>query len=1481
MYRPILNLVHNFVRSSTILISVISCLVLSACSGEDEQSVMPATDGVSAGMEAHHLINKNGDTIPTGIRVPLVPQAIDSRQLSEPQIIALESDLITVPTSPRRTIRSDVGTITIPNLPLKSIANGAVPADTLPAEGEVSPVIYPPPTRALPTRIKNNATVDVQFLDVDQGLLSSYIRSALEDSKGYLWIGTSYGLSRYDGNHFLHFRAQEGLNNITILDIVEDRNGNLWLGTDNGLTRYDGWNFTHYLNSKELTTLSFRAILEDRQGRLWLAAPTGLYRYETNEKGAYFIHYTTQQGLPDNNVLSLLEDRYGNIWAGTSGGGLCRIETKQGETQFYHLSTQHGLPNDVVSSILEDRSGDIWLTTNGGLCRFSPNGSTGGGVIRNFTTDDGLSDEKIWHIIEDHLGQLWLGSAGGLTLFDGNQFQHYTTKQGLSSNVVRFLLEDSKKHIWLGTGGGGMNRVNPNGFKHLMLNHFIPENEVTAMDQDASGNLWFGTNDGFYQYTDSSLYYFGHQAKLPDNEIRSLLADRRGNIWLGTKAGVSRYEPRRQRFVHYGPEQGLVHQNVKAIAEDKQGRIWLGTDHGLSCFNNDQFTNYAMESGLTSEDIHSLLIDRAGQLWIGSKGGVSSITPDAQPSDTIIHYSTNEGLAGNDINALIEDRNGNIWAGSKGAGLSRFRNGQHPLKFTNYTTQDGLSDNTIWSLIEDRDGRIWIGTERGISVLVVNENEFYTFQKEEGLKRLDFQINSILSDQQSRLWWGSRGLVQLDLDRFTLPTEAPRKLELTHIEVNNEYVDYNQLANPGYREQLSFGEQLAASYDSVVAFANYPFSLKLPHKLNHLTFHFTAINARSQEKLRYRYRLKGSGEDWTYAPHTTRVTYRNLVPGDYTFTVQAAGESGKWSEPLQYSFLVRPPWHKTGWAYALYALLTLGLFYLIYYVGQNRTRLEHALEKRKAEAIHLKELDAVKTRLYTNLTHAFRTPLTIILGMTEQVQQKADSQLMPPLNQIQRSGQELLGLVNRLLDLSKLENHTLQLDLQQGDIVSFIHYITTAFHTYASGKDLSLDFNSEMGSLIMDYDAEQIQQVMSNLISNAIKFTPPGGQISISLSQIEDQLKIQVKDTGIGIDAEELPRIFDRFYQALSTADQRRPGTGIGLAHTREVVRLMEGRVTVDSSPGQGATFSVFLPIRKNVATRKLQSGSPLEHRPVLSHHAIDTAHGAAPALSPAAERDTGSEQPLLLVIEDHPEVASYLQTCLRDHYRLAFATDGQDGIDKAIQHTPDIIISDVMMPKKNGFEVCQVLKQDERTSHIPIILLTARADADSRLTGLETGADAYLAKPFNRRELLVRLENMLGNQQKIRAHFARKFANGFTHPAINEVPPSVNEIEDSFIERVRTIVEDNYKNEDFALPQLCREMSMSRSQLYRKMKALINTSPSDFIRSYRLEKARQLLSNEETTVSEAAWQSGFKDVAHFSKLFLEAFGYSPSQERS
>ena len=581
--------------------------------------------------------------------------------------------------------------------------------------------------------------------------------------------------------------------------------------------------------------------------------------------------------------------------------------------------------------------------------------------------------------------------------------------------------------------------------------------------------------------------------------------------------------------------------------------------------------------------------------------------------------------------------------------------------------------------------------------------------------------------------------------------------------------------------------------------------------------------------------------------------YTGLPPGQYTFKVQARAPQQDWPDTFRsLSIIITPPWWANGWAYTAYFILFCGLLYTIYRYQLHR---QMARQRRLQE----REIEALRSRLYANMTHEVRTPLTVIAGMAEHIREQPEQWLQSGVDAIQRNTQRLLRLVNQLLDLSRLDSKSLPVTTIQGDVVSFLRYQTEAFHSYAEAREVQLSYQAEPGQLFMDYDPKKLEAIYTNLLSNALKFTPAGGRVEVAVQQVERQQQeyclICVSDTGPGISNAQQDFIFNRFYQADDSSTRPVEGSGIGLALTKEFVHLLGGEIEVRSQEGEGASFQVLLPIQ-----RKTHRQDPLSEASAMY----------TPANRPEPKAAENREAPLLLLVEDNPDVASYLHACLQPHYNLAFAKNGQEGLEEALRLIPDIIISDVMMPLKNGFELCEALKNDTRTSHIPIILLTARADEASRHTGLRTGADAYLTKPFNRQELYIRLQKMLELRQQLKEKYST------ANPQPDSSPPS-EDPELRFLQKLKSIILDRMSDPDFRVePDLCRAIAMSRPQLYRKLKALTGLSPSAFLRQIRMQEAQRLLLSGQYAVQQVAEKTGFRDASYFSKAYLREMGEPP-----
>ena len=990
--------------------------------------------------DSQFMVSGIGDTILTGVTVPVQGKLIKPDSVAQPKTIALRSLPKTVPAYKNV---HPVATPRVRKIPkaLKIISPGkeGVPlAKTVPARGKSVPVKQPIPELALPLKMKESAISDIQYLDLNQGMNSSYVWSVIEDSKGNLWFGTGTGgVSRYDGRYLTHYTTQEGLSNNTLRAMMEDSQGNLWFATDGGgVNKYDGIQFTHFTTAEGLSDNVIYSLLEDSHGSIWIGSRIGgVIRYDPPaEKGGIgtFTQFTEKEGLSHNTVRSIFEDSQGHLWFGTIGGGVTHYNPSEGG-RFIHYTVEEGLANNIVRSILEDKQGHLWFGTAGGLSQFQPSEDGLGELFVNYTRQQGLSDDVVWTMLKDRQENLWIGTRdGGVCKFDGKSFTHYTTREGLNNNWITSLVEDSYGNFWLGTRGGGVNRINDQSFSHFTSKEGLNNDWITTIFEDHKENLWFGSlGGGVSQYTGQHFVHFTTEQGLKNNNVRAIQEDGNGNLWFGMDGGgLYRYNSPQLLntdsekwpisgkiefakknayalgFTQWTVKEGLTHNSVWSLLVDSHDNVWAGTWFGgatrLDLGQNNQ-THFSMEEGLISNTIWSILEDRQGNIWLGTRaGGASKLASknftlgnklaEAHLEESYVtHYTTKEGLCHNSITTMLEDSRGRLWFGTDGGGLCQLDPSENPFngqsgsrkRFTHYTSEDGLSDNRVLSIIEDQKKFIWVSTQKGITVLIPSnkltslmadvpeekEYIFFSFSSGEGLKKLNFERNSACLDSKNRIWWGSTdGVTMLNLNKFELPTQAPRVV-LNHIEINDTFIDFHRLNDKAKARQHSLEEDFSHYIDGAVPFYNYPNSLELPYRFNHLSFHFSAIDwSASQQKIKYSYFLEGLDKKWSLSQRDNKVDFRNIPFGDYTFKVKAIGGAELWSEVLEYRFTILPPWWHSWWARSLYVIF--GLLSIFAYVNwrtlalkKRQKELERTVEERTTELAAQKDELAHKNEL--------------------------------------------------------------------------------------------------------------------------------------------------------------------------------------------------------------------------------------------------------------------------------------------------------------------------------------------------------------------------------------------------------------------------------------------------------------------------------------------------------------------------------------
>lgn len=1365
---------------------------------------------------------------------------------------------------------------------------------------------------------------DIRFQHIEAEEILSDNRMIFEvdqDVDGFMWFN---GV-RYDGRHARLYPGYDA-NALKISKLLEEN----WGRQVDSLYYYDPKrdsfinNFPQRFGNVGINCTN--CFVKDKSENIWMAsAEKGLFIYDPSGKSFRIARHREEEetSISSNRISGVLRDAQDRIWIGTWDAGLNLWLGKDRFRRFQSISNDPvSLFSDTIHCLKQDRAGIIWIGTSQGLCRLNP----GTKRIDRISLPD-LQGKAVNHIFVHSSGKLWLGLDRSsqeavldqIAIYDPitGQVQESFEDLNIYSNTIAFPIEeDHLKRIWLGSEGQGL-FVYDDATRHLA--HYqrnprdptsLASNKIRALHRDRHNRIWIGTFNGVNVY-DPNVKVFHHFESDPEREnfFNSEnkwdgLEDPQGNIWFASRgAGLIKFDPVSRTIKVYklkGPASNESMRNdFLRIELDDRGNIWCTTSSGnlyTLNLNTERFTLLSAKAngGLTK--------DAEGRIWAAGREGMFVYTdPESQPIfygwDALSNdqlemkqlpwplYVLADGkgmiwVSGNfplfrfnpvdrSVRQFLEypeigyylnlslDRNGGLWMESSvGKGLFYLSETEqsNPIpEFQHLNQQNSAIPNpSLGNIAEDHEGKLWFNSAAGITRFDPVGNTFITYGQEQGFKTKGSTI--VLGKDGTIYTAGINGIGYFHPDRLPENDHAP-PLYLTNIEINGHRLVHNDsLPFPSpLREAITYAE-----------------SIQLKYWQNDLTFEFIALNYTYQENNQYQYQFIGDDQEWkTTDGSDPKATYTNLPPGAYTFRLKGRNNDGYGSEnEVALAIYIAPPWWRTWWAYGLYILFA---FWVLWLIRRNEMQKFTA----RTEARQSRELVALKTRFYTNITHEFRTPLTVILGMARQIADDPKRWLREGPGMIIRNGEQLLNLVNQMLDLSKLDGGHFSVQCINDDLISYLRYLTDTFKAYADTKSIRLHFLTKVERLEMDFDPEKVQTVISNLVGNAIKFTPEGGDVYLSVERIRadqenDLLEIGIKDNGVGIPAEQLPYIFDRFFQAnaphLQPGESVRPlrsgGTGIGLALTKELVKLMGGSIAVSSREKVGTEFTVQLPVRQEAgAGTGVELTAPI---PAIPGQPLEiTGDGVTD------ESILTGDRPLALIIEDSQDVLHYLRSFLAREYDLEIAGDGTEGIEKAIKLIPDIIISDVMMPGKDGFEVVRTLKEDERTSHIPIILLTAKADLPSRLQGLEQGADVYLSKPFHRKELEVRLRTLLELRQKLQARYRQLDPNS---PAEDITTTRA----DSFINRLRTLVEQHLEDEDFGILQLCDELHISRSQLHRKLKALTGKSTSKVIRTIRLQKAKQLLESSDMNVSEVGYAVGFTNRSHFTTNFTEEFGVPP-----
>lgn len=1327
-------------------------------------------------------------------------------------------------------------------------------------------------------------------LSTSKGLSQSSVIVIHQDKLGQMWFGTRDGLNKYDGTSFKIFKNNtedsSTISNNDILAIEEDSLGTIWIGTYNGLNSYNPVkdSFKKYFHTKNSESLSNNTIwsIKEINDEIWIGTSNGIsiFNKTTGVFKNVFHEPLNNESLPSNFVSKIIETKNGDVWVGTSKG-LCKLE-KRDATIFKFKNYTNSNESLYIQDIVEDKQGDLWIATKtNGLFKYSSHQNK---LVSAFDKEHFLGFEKDFRVIaSDKDGNLWFGANSGVYVLNTkSEFNESTLTKIEDKNIskIKSIYTDKKGSVWVGTYFGGVNiwdETNSN-FTNLNQNtntNSLSYNVVSSMVLDAEKNMYFGTEGGgvtiLNNKSDRTSYLNSTNLKeLPTNNVKTLLLNNENDLWIGTiDKGLIVYSLKKKKtsnnYLSTQLKQKLGNTSVYVLEKESDSIIWIGTfGNGLVRYNTEKKTLKVFKneqigtSSLTNNRIRSLLIDSKKQVWVGTQSGLNLMTLSDRIANKvkIEHFFFNdETLSGVDILTVFEDSKGTIWVGTKAKGFFVYKDS----KFEKIDIiGGGFEITSIHSVIEDKNENLWLSSNNGIIKYNTITGETNVYGETDGLISNEFNDNSSLKYSDNQFYFGGpEGVSYFDPENIISNNYVPQVI-LTNFKIHNKTVKVGLDKNDILTKSIEYTKVITLAYNK----ANFNITFAIPNFIN-------SVNNE------YKYRLVGLENEWVTTSNT-EATYTIQNAGTYIFEVKGANNNGVWNtNSTALKILVLPaPW-KSWWAFLLYALLiALALLGLIVFL-KSKAKLKLELDFEHREKERNEEINKAKLQFFTNISHEFRTPLTLILGPLQQLllDYKGSNKMYKKLLVIENSANHLLQLINRLMDFRKLENNQFELQSAEGNIVKFLKEIYFSFSEYAKDGNYDYTFETSDDPILVYYDRSKLERVFYNLVSNAFRFTAKGGAIRMKVRKDDTHIYIGVEDTGVGISEEYVDKIFSRFFEIAAhnnSKEEYNKGTGIGLSIAKNIVTLHKGAINVKNNIEKGTLFEVSLPLgRAHLSDEEIlpdfkTSDDLSQYEKQLESSIVDDIEDLV----------VDENKPVILVVEDNKPLRSFIKNLLKKEYTLVEAENGKVGLKKALELIPDLIISDVIMPEMVGTEMCSKVKENLKTSHIPVMLLTARSSLIYKFEGLESGADEYISKPFNIKEFKLKVKNMLGNVQRLKSKFSSE----------NSLSPgdiTVSSVDEQLLKKAFKIVEDNISNEQFDIPFFCDELGVSRTMLFTKIKAWTNFTPNDFIQEIRMKRAIQLLEQNKINISQISYKVGFKNPKYFSKCFQKKYGSTPSQYQS
>jgi len=1344
--------------------------------------------------------------------------------------------------------------------------------------------------------VKSQNSLPLSEITIKNGLSQGMIFDILQTQDGFMWFATKDGLNRYDGYNFSVFRHNPAdsfsISDNAVIKLFEDKQHQLWVKTKKGLDIFDAkrQHFRHVLRAssqkKQFNLDEFADIEQDNAGTLWLSSSSeGVYAItmppNLSQQLPQLASLSSQikvELLPiaesDSRIFDIFISSKQEIYIGTINN-CYQILPK--EKRLIPLNFPTLFNSNATLFMGEDNEKNLIFLRDKHFLRRKNN------QLETIILPEKISSAQ--RFIKDKENSIWFGLPHQLFSITVSDFEANRLENAVSSsseNVgITQLYCDKTGNIWIGTNGYGLRKHNP---KLRHFHHHAEGASVWTLDKDKKENIYIKKFGGVFKLSPPN-YLFGEESsavKIYENITFGVLLDvgnehwaliSKDNVIEGVDNELVKFSLDWKRIESYPVPFPLYQQTI--LRKDKKGDFWFNTtgsqivrfQSSTKEFKAFDYKVLFKESPPTSL---MLYFDEENFLWIGTNNGLIRATPSGEDYHfELFQNKPNDpfSLPNNVISSFCDDpkqARDIIWVGTKGGGFVQMN--KKTGKCVIYGEKQGLPNAVVYGILPDELGNLWLSTNRGIAKFNTQTKHFQPFTKDDGLQDNEFNTQAFTKSPQGELCFGGINGFNIFKAAEIVPNNRPPFTVIVGLKVNNKEIQVGDSAGI-----LPYSLQT-------------PQTISLSYNQNYLSISFAALDFTTPEKNKFRYILEGIDRDWIVAGNQSVANYTALEPGTYTFKVIGCNGDGICSEtPASIQIVIRPPFWRTKLAYLFYILVIVFLVYKFYQYKVQEIETENKLRFEHKEKARLAALDEVKNRFYSNVTHEFRTPLTLILEPARQLlKELQDNSARQKAIIIENNSQKLLQLVNQLLDLSKLESGSMKIEWQYGNLLEVIQPIYDAFWMLAQKKGIELTWNHPHNFPLISFDKDKIEKILHNLLSNALKFTPKGGEIQLTTTIFQQQLQLIIKDSGIGIEAENLGKIFQRFHQLDNTLIRKSEGTGVGLSLVKELVELLEGKITVESELQKGTTFSLVFPLKKQAdILSQLQKTAAVTPAIGLQKFEI-------PTFEALEIENTSENRKIILLIEDNEDMRAFIRNSLESNdYQVVEADNGQLGIEKAFEVIPDLVISDVMMPEKDGYELAKCLKSDIRTSHIPIILLTAKSSLDSKLIGLATGADEYIGKPFHTEEVLIRIEKLIQLRNTLQQKYATNTLSSQIQNTDNQEfdkqeeslqTPSLSDLDIKFLAKLNEIIEENLDNDELEVAHFTSILALSRSQLHRKMVALTNQSISEFIRNYRLDKAKELLKMKNLNVNEVAYRVGFKDTKYFSTVFKKRFSLSPSE---